>query len=308
MPSLGMNQLGLAESRTPVHYSEEMDWSPTQAKQSKYRAFNDFGPPGRDKQGFNESPTNVDAGNFWFKVPPAPKPPLHKLMDASKPVIREKPAEKESVFFSGRNPIQPGENGKSAPKAKVAFAQPAFFADQAIATSSNDPRNTLVDLLNSSFTIGGNDDSGEESSSTGARERPIELRLNPVGKAETGSFVDVVLLSALVCAWGYVTSLEELPLYTRDMMLTTIGLAVFAACHMARPAILDLNAGKGPYGTLVGHMVICLCEVIGCSMLLLQVWGTTETAELGQFSAPGLFSLSAMLAHATAACFASRMA
>ncbi len=75
IPSRGMSSLGLAESPTPVHYSEEMDWSPTQEKQSKHRAFNDFGPPGREKQGFNQSPTNVEAGAFWYKVPPAPKPP-----------------------------------------------------------------------------------------------------------------------------------------------------------------------------------------------------------------------------------------
>lgn len=308
VPNQGMSSLGLATARPPINYSEEMDWSPTQ---SKHRAFNDFGPPGRDKQGFNESPTNVGTSTFWYKVPPAPKPPLHRVAETSHAVLREKPAKKEAVFFPGTKTLQtdqgPAARSIAAPDAKVSFAQPSFFADTAIkSTASNDPRNSLADMLNSSFTIR-QDDSEEDNASAGARERPIELRFNLVGRTEAGNIIDVLLLIALLSTWVYSTSYGDLPPFTRDMMLVVIGLTMFVGLHMARAAILDLNAGKGPYGLIVGNAALSLSEVVGCSMLLLQVWSATDAYSLKELATPGTCVLSVMLAHEMISCFALRM-
>lgn len=300
--TVGMGGLALSEQTPPVQYSEEMDWSPTQ---SKYRAFNDFGAPGRDRQGFNASPTNVNSGAFWYKVPPAPKPPLHKLATTSTRTIREKPAEPSSIFFPGnRAPAKSGADSATADRDKVDFAQPSFFA----APSTSDPRNTLADILDSKFKIGHDEGDDDEFCPRRANGGTIELKLSqPVTASSMGSFVDAILLVALLSTWWCATAYEELQPFTRDVMKITMGLATLVGMHMTRTAILDLQAARRRRKTLVGNVLLSISEVVACSLFLLQIWTTPDARLMLDMAKPGLLSLTVMVAHGAAAYLGPRV-
>ncbi|KAH6695399.1 Ima1 N-terminal domain-containing protein [Plectosphaerella plurivora] len=286
--NIGMG--GLALSERPPQYSEEMDWSPTQ---SKHRAFNDFGAPGRDKQGFNAAPANVDSGAFWYKVPPAPKAPLHKLATASTAVIREKPAESSSNFFLGRasNSAKPGVSGSIADNSKVDFAQPSFFAAP---NSNNDPRNTLADILDSKFKLSLDDASDE------GRTNSVNNQRKPYVKNTWGRFFDVILHAALLNNWWGATAYEETQPFTRRSMIITMTLAMLVNLHMLYTAITDLQVSIRKRKTLKGNVFLSVCEVITCGLLMIQIRTTPNARLLFDMRQTGIISMMIMGAHATA--------
>uniref|UniRef100_A0A8H7TRI2 Uncharacterized protein n=1 Tax=Bionectria ochroleuca TaxID=29856 RepID=A0A8H7TRI2_BIOOC len=82
--------------------SDEMDWTPT-VESSPPRALQGsptpaargFGQgPTSSLRTFGQAPTNTDSGAFWYKVPPAPLNPAHKLRNPpNQPALIAKPKE-----------------------------------------------------------------------------------------------------------------------------------------------------------------------------------------------------------------------
>ncbi|KAM0277585.1 hypothetical protein ACHAQH_005704 [Verticillium albo-atrum] len=287
-PVSGISSLGLSAPAAPVQYSEEMEWSPTQ---SRHRAFNDFGAPGRQSQAFGDSPTNPSASPFWYKVPPAPTTPAQRLRRASNTVLRSKPVGPEAVFFPTNNqPLKPSARSQesSKPKHKVSFAQPSFFASSE--SNPNDPRSTLADMLGSSFNLSQDGDSD--------RDRPdIELKMirplrNPTARDR---LIDIFTLGSLIAMWLHATSATYS--YTWDVMLGSMALSVAVALHLTSDAFYGLRVGHMPRQLAMANMILGVTEVAACCILSFQVWATPRGSEREAFGVQGLVVMGLMLCH-----------
>ncbi|KAK3684028.1 Ima1 N-terminal domain-containing protein [Podospora appendiculata] len=157
---LQLNSLDL--SAPPVHYEQEMDWSPSQ---STHRAFNTYGQ--RPGQSFSEAPTEPKKGPFWFHVPPAPTTPAQRLFNPpNQPRLRPSPVDKRDFVFRGadgtqlardakpqqqkQSPLSQGRDGdESSRQQRVAFAEPSFFPP----APQNDPRNSLASMFGESLAL-----------------------------------------------------------------------------------------------------------------------------------------------------------
>lgn len=147
----------------PNHYEEEMDWSPST---SQHRAFSSYRPPGPASQGFGQAPTEEKKGAFWYRVPPAPVAPAHRLFNPpNQPRLRNIPASAttnspEAISFRGAdgraNPVAGEDEGRGG----VAFAKPSFFPP----VSGDDPRNGLADMLQGSFSLRHREEKAEKGS------------------------------------------------------------------------------------------------------------------------------------------------
>lgn len=185
---LDFDNLHLA-NRTPVHYDQDMDWSPTQ---SKHRAFNTYGQ--RATQGFNEAPTEPPKGFFWYHVPPAPTTPAQRVFNPpNQPRLRKSPItqpQSQNISFGatlGRAKAERDDRPTVAVAVReededesnsrrrqggfggVAFAEPKFFPPQ----RESDPRNTLSDMFGQGLTLSQREEEERErrrreSAATGA--------------------------------------------------------------------------------------------------------------------------------------------
>ncbi|PNH32691.1 hypothetical protein BJF96_g3881 [Verticillium dahliae] len=291
--ALAQNSLGLSTAAAHVQYSEEMEWSPTQ---SRHRAFNDFGAPGRQSQAFGDSPTNPSASPFWYKVPPAPTTPAERLRKASNPILRSKPVGPEAVFFpTNSQPLntgaRPSDSNKS--KRKVSFAQPSFFASPK--SNPSDPRSTLADMLGSSFNLSQDGDSDQDNAN---RESPdIELKMirplrNPAARDR---FIDIFTLGSLIASWLHVTSASYT--YTWDVMLGSMALSVAVALHLTSDAFYGLRIGQIPRQLAMANSILGVAEVAAACILSFQVWVTPRGDEHEAFGVQGLVVMSLMLCH-----------
>jgi hypothetical protein len=127
--------------------SEEMDWD-LQYPISQHRAFKPAQPVQSYTQLFGQTPV-VDNSTFWFKVPPAPVTPAHRLRNPpNQPRLRVSSKEVKENFFNNVN--QRGSNENSAPVGKdtqqndIEFAEPKFFPPP-----PTDSGSTLIGLLES---------------------------------------------------------------------------------------------------------------------------------------------------------------
>lgn len=143
-----------------VNYSDEMDWTPTGPAQSTHRAFRQQKPPRR----FGEAPIQEHSGPFWYKVPPAPLNPAHRLRNPPvQPALRSKPEPTgESIFFRG------GKNTETKLRNQdrgVVFKERRFFAEE---TRKSDE--SLAEMLGQKFTLS-SIDSPKKAAKSKAMER-----------------------------------------------------------------------------------------------------------------------------------------
>lgn len=183
-PNLDLNDLSLSEQRhhqTPLKpssppptltqpdSSDEMDWSPSI---SQHRAFSSYRQPGPSHQGFSQAPTEEKKGAFWYRVPPAPVAPAHRLFNPpNQPRLRNIPPASvtnspETINFRGadgrtnRAKVEDIGEGGGGGGGEVAFARPSFFPP----TPGDDPRNGLAELLGESFTLRQSEERREKGS------------------------------------------------------------------------------------------------------------------------------------------------
>ncbi|KAH9223524.1 Ima1 N-terminal domain-containing protein [Leptodontidium sp. 2 PMI_412] len=110
-PQTYNSQMHSPQVRIP-YAEDEMEWLPTVSQTSSFRVFT---PPSRPQtaQKFGESPVGDQPSPFWYKVPPAPIAPAHKLRNPpNKPTfvsqqVKENFFAKPSTKFS----VDPGRGG-----------------------------------------------------------------------------------------------------------------------------------------------------------------------------------------------------
>ncbi|KAL5324315.1 hypothetical protein ACEPPN_008860 [Leptodophora sp. 'Broadleaf-Isolate-01'] len=110
-PQVYNYQMHSPQVRIP-YAEDEMEWLPTVSQTSSFRVFT---PPSRPQtaQKFGESPVGDQPSPFWYKVPPAPIAPAHKLRNPpNKPTfvsqqVKENFFAKPSTKFS----VDPGRGG-----------------------------------------------------------------------------------------------------------------------------------------------------------------------------------------------------
>lgn len=280
---------GAPEPPSQVQYSEEMDWSPTQ---SKHRAFKDFGPPKAPNQIFGQPDPGPNSSPFWYKVPPAPVTPAHKLRNGPKQLT--KPVEKQSIFtFGSTNASKPNAltDDENEGASKVAFAQPKFFAPSV--SNPSDPRSSLADLLNSSFTL--SQDEPEDGEHDETRQSNAEIA-NSGSLARTASvrnnrLLDVFTLAILLGAWFHATS-ASYP-YSRDVMFGAMLLSMAIAIHLTGDAIRDLRHEKTPSWATIINTSLGIGELAVSCHFALQIWGNRSPTS----SLQGASVIGTMLLH-----------
>jgi hypothetical protein len=113
---------------------EEMDWSPST---SQHRAFSSFRGPDPANQGFSQAPTSEERrGAFWYRVPPAPVAPAHRLFNPpQQPRLRTIP----TTTATSTSPLN-GRGNTGFGKAEWRSDDGIFAAAAAAAAAVNDGR------------------------------------------------------------------------------------------------------------------------------------------------------------------------
>ncbi|KAL2755281.1 hypothetical protein ACRALDRAFT_1082422 [Sodiomyces alcalophilus JCM 7366] len=293
---MSLGSLGISEQPPPVHYPEEMEWSPTH---SKHRAFNDFGAPGSQSKAFGDSPTNPGASPFWYKVPPAPTAPVNRLRNASTTVLRRKPVEKEAVFFpTNDRPLQPKASSPQDDEQgqKVTFSQPSFFAMPE--RNANDPRSTLVDMLTSTFTLDGDEESNDEAEMADHQgNADIELKIHlPTRRGMVRDrLLDTFVLVVLLGVWIHATS--DYYSYSRDAMLGSSCLSIAVSIRLSVDAVANLRGHTAPLVVWAASTAVGVLELAFACHMVVQIWGSNEARYDGNLAFRGLGVMSVMLVH-----------
>ncbi|KAK1983768.1 Ima1 N-terminal domain-containing protein [Colletotrichum cereale] len=282
--------LGTPQKPPQPQYAEEMDWSPTQ---SKHRAFNDFGPPKAPNQVFGQPDPGPNSSPFWYKVPPAPITPAQRLRNG--PKILAKPVEKRSIFSVG----SPNASGRGAPAddetggaSKVAFAQPKFFAPST--SNPSDPRSSLADLLNTSFTLSQDDPEEEGEDGETGNHNVGSANAGPLartGGLRNNRLLDVFTLAIVLGAWLHATS-ASYP-YSRDVMFGAMVLSMAIALHLTGDAIKDMRNERTPSWASIINTSLGIGELAMACHFALQIWGNPTPTS----SVQGASVIGAMLAH-----------
>ncbi|KAJ9138601.1 Integral inner nuclear membrane protein ima1 [Pleurostoma richardsiae] len=193
-----LSSLNLSDNKPQevIRYEEEMDWSPTQ---SRHRAFNTFGSSQRLGQSFGQAPVDAKAGHFWYKVPPQPTTPAQRLFNPpSAPIIRTSPATTENLLFRGtkdKSHLQQKRDSTAPEEKAVEFRGPSFFPN----TSKNDPRSSLSELFDQSFSLTPVDKQpGRSRSATRAGTLLVDS-----GRGRITRLVELAILAGCMGAWWY---------------------------------------------------------------------------------------------------------
>ncbi|KAF4976713.1 hypothetical protein FZEAL_6661 [Fusarium zealandicum] len=282
-PDAQFNSLSLTPQMSQeVQYSDEMDWTPTESQaQSQHRAFRDMPPPNAPRRPFGESPVTTEQNAFWYKVPAAPTNPSQRLRNPpNAPVLRSKPAEKESIFFRGEAKAK--GQGVGEDEREVAFKPPSFFAPQ----ESNDETNSLADMLSQSFSLGQEQSQPVQSSrgssklASGTRSSNAAPQMNKLG-------VEFMAVAAMLVVWSLTVAIS-MP-FGREMQLALLSAAGTIALRVTGEASREEQTPST--ATYVGS-VLSVVELAAVCWLGWEVW--QGNAYAGKY---GVGVLTAMLGH-----------
>ncbi|KAK2625105.1 hypothetical protein QTJ16_005474 [Diplocarpon rosae] len=113
------------EDKYGPNKAEEMDWVPTVPQKTISQPFNAPQPPQHETQSFGETPVGGQTSPFWFKVPPAPITPAHRLRNPpNQPQFKAPSKEARSVFTAGRSALT------NVPSRSEDMAQQRLFFDE----------------------------------------------------------------------------------------------------------------------------------------------------------------------------------
>ncbi|KAM5343158.1 hypothetical protein ACJ41O_014124 [Fusarium nematophilum] len=283
-PHTQFDNLNLSPQRVAeVQYSDEMDWTPTET-QSQHRAFRDVPPTNAPRRPFGESPVSTEQSAFWYKVPAAPTNPSQRLRNPpNAPVLRSKPAEKESIFFRGAAKAQ--GQGQVDDERDVSFKPPSFFAPQA----SNDEANSLADLLSQSFTLS-QEQSQPTSSSTRGSSRWRPGPRNSSSAPELNLGVEPMAVAAMLVIWG-LTLAVSMP-FGREVQLALLSAAGTIALRVTGETGRETREEQAPSTATYIGSVLSVMELAAVCWLGWEVW--QGSAEAGGY---GIGVLTVMLGH-----------
>ncbi|KAF9767031.1 hypothetical protein IL306_000456 [Fusarium sp. DS 682] len=272
-PRTQFNSLNITPQRTQeVGYSDEMDWTPTESQtqpQSQYRAFQDTPLSNGTRRLFGEAPVSTEQSPFWYKVPPAPTNPSHRLRNPpNAPILRSKPAQQESIFFRG---AAKKKGGNEDDEREVSFKPPSFFAPQ----ESNDEANGLADLLSQSFTLG-KEQSHEESSGGPMRRRGSNARVSPGTPQFDNLGVEFTALAALLVFWG-LTAAVSIP-FGREIQLALLSAVGIIALRVTGETSRETKDQHLPTTATYISSALSVVELAAVCWLGWEVWQGNEDA------------------------------
>ena len=274
------------EVQSEVDSSDAMDWTPTQSQpdppqRSQHRAFADYGTPGRDRQGFNQAPSQPDAGPFWYKVPPAPinpaqrvrNPPMpHRIVSGSK-----QPADLFPDAGRGTGLSIFGRQGTEKKEAEtVEFRAPQFV----VMPDAGDPRNSLADMISSTFNI----NTPAYPPARSGRQARRSSGAGPTPQRPSGRFaglravrlVDLLILALLLLLWRHAAwSMRE---YRTETMAGVLFICGTVALRVTIDTLLDMRReARRNWASIVGA-VLGIAELAGAVALSLRTWGDGSCA------------------------------
>ncbi|RDL37787.1 uncharacterized protein BP5553_05220 [Venustampulla echinocandica] len=258
----------LKTGQVPVHMQQrndpdiqsEMDWSPS-APETQHRAFN----PARarqvnaEPQPFGQTPVHDQPSPFWYKVPPAPITPAHRLRNPpNQPRLRVASQETKDNFFNSvtrRNLDVDSSAGETKlvenikPRQHIEFAPPKFFPPSPPQEAGDD----LADLFNSAFSLSSTENGRQKASVQGVRMRHLCQAL--------------VLLFGLLL-WNYYHSHPSE--HAKNVSLVVMVAALFIGGR----TILDNTVFAEPTGQ--STIVQALCTGLGSLEFMGALYGIVE--------------------------------
>ncbi|XXG97798.1 hypothetical protein Hte_004111 [Hypoxylon texense] len=259
----------------PVHYEEEMDWSPSA---SQHRAFSSYNPYKikNTNPRFSDTPIEPKPGPIWFKVPPAPTTPAQRLRNPPmRPIIRESPKEiKENFFQSGtRGPVDVRSTNQSG-LADIKFAEPKFFAPE----EKDDPRDNLSRMFASSFSISPSPDA-EDIRNSRRTNSIFAVRRDTPGTSgyRIGRFVELLVLAGALYAWVHALGTKEQ--YGPSLALTSVMACLIVSIRLAGDLQVDAQARAGKQSTIfaLSWANLGLLQVVFSLVLAWNVWSRSES-------------------------------
>ncbi|KAH8821226.1 Ima1 N-terminal domain-containing protein [Xylogone sp. PMI_703] len=230
----------------------EMDWAPLN---SEHRAFNPTRSALRATEGFSQAPVGDQGSQFWYKVPPAPKPAAHKLWNPSlKPRLNApSPETKENFFNSMTRKTQMAETyetrGNRKEKREFEFAQQKFFPPQA----QNESDLGLENLM-SSFSLS----QDQPKSEVQRKQRP---------KTEIHHLFQAILLATALWFWNSAskTPSENSKNFLLGSMMAGVGVSL--------RTILDNTVFKGRNrkGSVWSTFWVCL-SIVEIGFATVGIW------------------------------------
>ncbi|KAH7133114.1 Ima1 N-terminal domain-containing protein [Dactylonectria estremocensis] len=251
-----------------VQYSDEMDWTPTQAQSSPHRAFRDdlFAPT----RAFGAAPVAPEGNPFWYKVPAAPTNPAQRMRNPVAPVLRSKPAEEESVFFRANDKSK--TQTEKADAASVAFKPPSFFAPAA----ENDEASSLADLLGQSFSLG--QENPQPVSTRIPKYTSVNRRTDMQIQSPLG--VELIIIACLLVLW-LGTVLMPFP-FRRELQLAALSAAGTIALRVTGETSHETREEEAPSVSIYVGSVLSVIELAAVCWLGWEVWkGEVDTSKYG---------------------------
>ncbi|KAK0388202.1 hypothetical protein NLU13_4447 [Sarocladium strictum] len=275
-PPLFQQSFGAAEPQNTIQDEpEEMDWTPTQ---SQHRAFSNIAPAGSPSRPFSQAPVQAESGPFWYKVPPAPVNPAHKLRNPPRvPIVRKPNTEdkEEGLLFSA--PVASQQTKPDARTTAVEFQPPTFFAP-----TKDDERNSLADMLNKSFSLGSEEEEGA-TGVTASRQGPVAAGDHQVHNINLQMPVIATLL-LLMWAMAVLSENSQVFPYGKEIKLcVAVAAGALALGRMGQRH--DLSHGNDHDTGALAAWLSPMLEVFELASLCYVGWetwvGQTDTTGLG---------------------------
>ncbi|PKS07038.1 hypothetical protein jhhlp_005635 [Lomentospora prolificans] len=279
-------------------YSEEMDWERTEEPAPALRGFGTTKP-----QPFGAPAVQTDQPQraFWAKVPPAPKPPAQRLINPAPPATQTIKQDREifTARFSGNSMLADNKNKPDGNH--VDFAPPSFFSHE---NTNTDPRNSLADMLNSSFSL-----SQEEhlANSQSPLRTARKANANPFSTSASAAVpgpggtrtprgsrsMDAAFLVVLIGLWVYAA--QNPSEQSIQIMRASLGMSALLTLLLSRDALFHLgSAGDASIGNVL-ELVLCVAEIGAVGHLSLKLW--TSSVLCGRCFEEGLWIIVVMIGH-----------
>ncbi|KAL6793667.1 Ima1 N-terminal domain-containing protein [Trichoderma sp. SZMC 28013] len=245
---------------------DTMDWSPLpkHAQKSQYRAFQDSPISKLGTRAFGQSPTQPDAGPFWYKVPPAPVNPAQRFRNPPgaplfKRAFSVEPKKEEGSFSFGMGHLD--DRREEMPRASsVDFKSPSFFAPE-----HPDDTDALADALGQSFSFASVVDDESDSEKTVVNE-DIQVEIPILSSSQTSHKYDLYFLMVILPSW-FLPQVTTIP-YAREVQLAILAIAGIIALRSIGGATQQILRG----GADSSSLAMCFASVTSVLELSAVCW------------------------------------
>ncbi|KAI0432330.1 hypothetical protein F5Y09DRAFT_302253 [Xylaria sp. FL1042] len=259
-----------------THDPDEMDWSPSGSQHRAFSSYNAFKVKNTNPR-FSEAPIEQKPGPIWYKVPPAPTNPAQRLRNPPmRPIIREKPKEREVFFRStGHRPIDFTSRSQEG-AAELNIAPPKFHAPQ----PKDDPRDGLSSMFAKSFSI---DPSPEQE------ERPDSGKIGrsdfhgqTIPNRTMARVAELVALLGALYGWIFALGSNAEQYYGRSVALASVCVCLMVSVRLAADLEVDhqMRGGTRPSVFAPSLANLALVQIVVVIIFMWNIWSRDATSEL----------------------------